>query len=78
MYTKDDVGPSYVDGRRIDLSEAEKQRIANEWNAAEVPVPIDGIPLSLEERLELLEAENPVPAGKVRAKKQAKRDRGEA
>ena len=39
---------------------------------------VDDIPLSAEDRLALLAAENPVPPAKVSAYKQGKRDRGEA
>lgn len=77
MYTIDDVGD--VPGRPP-LTDKEKQRIADEWNAnAARPLPdVNDISLSLEERIALLEAEVSVPQAKIRAKKQAKRDAGEA
>lgn len=33
MFTQDDVGPRLIDGKRIELSDEEKQRIADKWNA---------------------------------------------
>ena len=31
-YTKDDVGPRQVNGELVELSDAEKQAIVDEWN----------------------------------------------
>lgn len=33
MFTKEDVGPKNINGKSVDLSDAEKQAIADEWNA---------------------------------------------
>ena len=35
-YTADDVGPRMVNGRAVELTEAQKQTIAEEWNAVEI------------------------------------------
>ena len=35
-YTKDDVGPRQVNGELVDLSDAEKQKIVDQWNTPEV------------------------------------------
>ena len=32
-FTPDDIGPRLVDGRLVELSEAEKQALADAWNA---------------------------------------------
>lgn len=33
MFTKDDVGPKYVNGESVVMTDAERQAIADEWNA---------------------------------------------
>ena len=35
-YTKNDVAPKIVNGKLVELSEAEKQAIVDAWNAPEV------------------------------------------
>ena len=35
-YTKADVAPRNINGKLVELSEAEKQAIVDEWNAPEV------------------------------------------
>lgn len=68
-----DKGPEY----RAMLEDVANGGTLNPYVPPALPA-VDDIPLSAEDRLQLLGAENPVPPAKVSAYKQGKRDRGEA
>jgi len=71
----DDMG--VVERRQMQAKVDAGQAVILPYVAPPLPA-IDDIVLTPLERLELLETENPVPPGKIRAKKQAKRDAGRA
>ena len=78
MVSRSDIGPRLVNGKLIELTVAEKDKLVAERNAELVIIPVSEIELTLKDRIEILEAKVNITASDYAQKRQDKRDKGEA